>query len=155
MSGAAIPASHRPTLRAPVRPLSDERLVRRAADGDQRAFAAIFERHHQALYRYCRSIVGNGDDASDALQNTMARVLRALPGEERTIALKPWLYRIAHNESLRIIGSRRGEAELDSAPEPAGPSLEGSRPRASGSRSSSRTCARCPTASVGPSSCGS
>ena len=96
-----------------TRLLSDERLTRRASGGDQRAFGAIFRRYHQGLYRFCLAIVGNPDDAQEALQNTMAKVLRALPGEEREIELKPWLYRIAHNESIDLLRRRRETSELD------------------------------------------
>lgn len=92
--------------------LSDERLVRRAAGGEERAFAAIFDRYHQPLYRYCMAIVGDSQDAQDALQNTMLKVLRALPGEAREIKLKPWLYRIAHNESIDVLRRRRDTREL-------------------------------------------
>jgi RNA polymerase sigma factor (sigma-70 family) len=98
-----------------LRALSDERLARWAAKGSQPAFAVIFERHHQALSRYCHSIVGNSHDAADALQNTMLKALRALPGETRTIALKPWLYRIAHNESISLMRARRDHSDLDTA----------------------------------------
>jgi len=93
--------------------LSDQRLTRRAVGGDDRAFAAIFRRYHQSLYRFCLAIVGNPDDAQDALQSTMVKVLRALPGEEREIELKPWLYRIAHNESIDLLRRRRETRELD------------------------------------------
>ncbi|HEX3042066.1 MAG TPA: sigma-70 family RNA polymerase sigma factor [Solirubrobacterales bacterium] len=93
--------------------LSDERLTRRAVGGDERAFAAIFSRYHQSLYRFCLAIVGNPEDAQDALQNTMIKVMRALPGEEREIELKPWLYRIAHNESIDLLRRRRETAQLD------------------------------------------
>ncbi len=93
--------------------LSDERLARRAVEGDERAFAAIFRRYHQSLYRFCLAIVGNPADAQDALQNTMVKVLRALPGEKRVIALKPWLYRIAHNESIELLRHRRDSGPLD------------------------------------------
>jgi RNA polymerase sigma factor (sigma-70 family) len=93
--------------------LSDERLTRRAVGGDERAFGAIFKRYHQSLYRFCLAIVGNPDDASEALQNTMIKVLRALPGEERKIDLKPWLYRIAHNESVDLLRRRRETREID------------------------------------------
>lgn len=93
--------------------LSDERLTRRACGGDQRAFAAIFRRYHQPLYRFCLAIVGNPEDAQDALQNTMVKVMRALPGEEREIELKPWLYRIAHNESIDLLRRRRETRQLD------------------------------------------
>jgi RNA polymerase sigma factor (sigma-70 family) len=93
--------------------LSDDRLTRRAVGGDERAFAAIFRRYHQSLYRFCLAIVGNPEDAQDALQNTMMKVLRALPGEERKIDLKPWLYRIAHNESIDLLRRRRETRPLD------------------------------------------
>src|SRR5215212_6319892 len=96
-----------------ARLLSDERLTQRAVGGDERAFAAIFRRYHQSLYRYCLAIVGNPEDAQDALQNAMVKVLRALPGEERRIDLKPWLYRIAHNESIDLVRRRRESRELD------------------------------------------
>lgn len=96
-----------------ARLLSDERLTQRAVGGDERAFAAIFRRYHQPLYRFCLAIVGNPEDAQDALQNTMMKVLRALPGEERKIDLKPWLYRIAHNESIDLLRRRRETRQLD------------------------------------------
>ncbi len=103
--------------------LSDERLVRRAAGGEERAFAAIFERYHQPLYRYCAAIVGDSQDAQDALQNTMLKVLRALPGEAREIKLKPWLYRIAHNESIDLLRRRRDTRELGAELVAPGPPL--------------------------------
>jgi RNA polymerase sigma factor (sigma-70 family) len=103
--------------------LSDDRLARRAAGGDERAFAAIFRRYHQSLYRFCLAIVGDPQDAQDALQNTMVKVLRALPGEERRIELKPWLYRIAHNESIDLLRRRRETRELDTQLPSPGPGL--------------------------------
>src|SRR5260221_936359 len=96
-----------------ARLLSDGRLTRRAIEGDQRAFSAIYRRYHQSLYRFCLAIVGDSQDAQDALQNTMLKVLRALPGERRQIELKPWLYRIAHNESIELLRRRRRTEQLD------------------------------------------
>src|SRR4051794_10293935 len=78
---------------------SDERLARRATGGDEQALGAIFERYQQELYRFCLGLLGEPQDAQDALQNTMVKALRALPGEKREIALRPWLYRVAHNEA--------------------------------------------------------
>jgi RNA polymerase sigma factor (sigma-70 family) len=92
---------------------SDERLAQRAARGDQAAFEEIYERYHQDLYRFCLAMVGNPPDAQDALQNTMIKVLRSLPGEKRQIKLKPWLYRIARNEAVEILRRRRETAELE------------------------------------------
>lgn len=103
--------SHRPATLVAL--LSDARLMRRAADGDERAFAAIYQRYHQDLYRFCLSILARPEDAQDALQSTMLKAMRALPGEQREIKLKPWLYRIAHNESIELLRKRREEVELD------------------------------------------
>jgi RNA polymerase sigma factor (sigma-70 family) len=103
--------------------MSDERLARRAAKGDRRAFEAIFRRYHQELYRFCLATVGNPQDAQDALQNTMVKMLRALPGEERQIKLKPWLYRIARNEAIETVRRRRPHAELGPEQPGAAPAL--------------------------------
>ena len=107
MSQAAVSVSHGRVPVAGLRLLGDDRLARRAAEGDGQAFAALYQRHHQALYRYCRAILGNPEDAADALQNTMTAALRALPGERREIHVKPWLFRIAHNESITLLRRRR------------------------------------------------
>jgi RNA polymerase sigma factor (sigma-70 family) len=92
---------------------TDESLAREASGGGERALAKIFRSYHQPLYRYCLAIVGSRQDAEDALQETMVKVLRALPGEKREIALKPWLYRIAHNESIDLLRRRREGVSLE------------------------------------------
>ena len=112
--------------RGNVNPLrqSEARLVRRATEGHQAAFAEIFEKHGQELYRYCRAILGDPEDAQDALQNTMDRVLRALPGEQRTIYLRPWLFRVARNEAISLIRNRSDTVELTEASAPAAPAAD-------------------------------
>ncbi len=106
-----------PSTLMPRRLLSDARLARLAGRGDQRAFEAIFERYHQELYRYCRAVLRDPDDAQDALQSTMASALRSLPGDERRIMLRPWLYRVAHNEAISILRQRANMVESDRLPE--------------------------------------
>src|SRR5262245_12556924 len=97
-----------------IRRLRRETPLRsRAARGDAAAFAAVYERHHQALYRYCRSILRHDEDAQDALQNAMARAFAALEREDRDFELRPWLFRIAHNEAISILRRRRETDELD------------------------------------------
>ena len=115
MTGVDEALRERPRGIRPAIPrlLGDERLARMAADGDERAFAAIYRRYGQELHRYCTAILGNAEDAADALQNTMVSAVRALPGERREIALKPWLYRVAHNEAISLLRQRRPGVELD------------------------------------------
>jgi RNA polymerase sigma factor (sigma-70 family) len=106
-----------------MRRSSDERLVRRAKKGDRRAFEAIFERYHQDLYRFCLTMVGDRQDAEDALQATMVKLMRALPGEAREIQLRPWIYRIARNEAIDTIRRRRETVGIVPEQVAAGPGI--------------------------------
>ncbi len=104
-------------LSAP-RSLSGRRLRQLLARGDQRAFEQVFRQHHREIYRYCLGLTENRGDAEDALQATMAAALRSLPGDERDIELRPWLFRVAHNESISIIRGRRETPQTDIQEEP-------------------------------------
>lgn len=101
-------------LRSPLlRPyaLADERLARRVGEADEQAFTELYTRHHQALYRYCRAILRDDADAQDALQSTWTRALVALRDGRRDAPLRPWLYRIAHNEAISFMRRRNRPAD--------------------------------------------
>jgi RNA polymerase sigma factor (sigma-70 family) len=51
----------------------------------------------------------------------MVSALRALPGERRRIVLKPWLYRIAHNEAISLLRRRSDDAPIEDVGEIADP----------------------------------
>lgn len=104
---------------------SDEHLARMASRGSTRAFAVLYERHHQSLFRYCRSIVREPEDARDALQSTMMRAFAALRSGERDLAVRPWLFRIAHNESISILRRRRTDESIVPEEQPGGLDVEG------------------------------
>jgi RNA polymerase sigma factor (sigma-70 family) len=104
--------------------LADERLARAVANGDERAFATIYERYHQELYRYCYWIVRNCDDAYDALQSTLVRSLSALQRRQRDAPLRPWLFRIAHNEAISLIRRRDTTSAPVEASDRSAPSAE-------------------------------
>jgi RNA polymerase sigma factor (sigma-70 family) len=87
--------------------LADERLAQLVAAGRERAFAVLYDRYHQPLYRYCRSMLRNDQDAQDALQSTFAAALAALQESKRNAPFRPWLFRIAHNEAITVIRRRR------------------------------------------------
>lgn len=126
MSEIALPIAGVPRgLQLPGRFLSDERLARLASAGNEGALALLYERHHQALYRYCRSIVHDHDDAQDALQSTMTHAYVALRSSERDLAVRPWLFAIAHNEAVSILRKRRPDDCLVEEHLPSDTSVEG------------------------------
>jgi RNA polymerase sigma factor (sigma-70 family) len=107
-----------------MNPVAVDAAPEQVAPGiDERELGEIFSAYHQQLYRYCLAILGDRQDAEDALQETMVKVIRALPGERREIALKPWLYRIAHNESIDLLRRRRRNIPLEESDPAVGEAL--------------------------------
>jgi RNA polymerase sigma factor (sigma-70 family) len=108
MDAQPILARHAPGsgLPSPVALFGDERLARLVGSGSERAFAAIYDRYHQRLYRYCRSIVREDADAQDALQSVLTSAFVALQRGQRDAPLRPWLFRIAHNEAISLLRRR-------------------------------------------------
>src|SRR5918996_2367908 len=99
-----------------LRVLSDEKLAAMVASGSDDAFATLYTRHHQAVYRYCLSLLRQEADARDALQSSMLAALSALRSRGIEGAFKPWLFRIAHNESVSIIRGHAREAPSEAPP---------------------------------------
>lgn len=96
-----------------LRGLGDEQLTQLVATGSEPAFAVIYDRYMPALLRYCRRILGSSDDAEDAAQAAMVRAMSAL-GKRPPRHLRPWLYRIAHNEAIGLARKNSGAtAQLD------------------------------------------
>ena len=115
MGVTQVPLSQVRSRAVGLRVLSDDRLARMVSTGSEPAFEIISERYQGALYRHCRAILNHHEDASDALQNTLLNAYRALSSKPRDLALRPWLFRIAHNESISLLRRRRPHAELDEA----------------------------------------
>ncbi len=102
----------------------DERLARLVARGDETAFPLLYERYHQQLYRYCRSLTRQDADAQDALQSAFTSAFSALRRGQRDAPMRPWLFRIAHNECVSMLRRRRPEQELSDLTQPTTVSLE-------------------------------
>jgi RNA polymerase sigma factor (sigma-70 family) len=92
-----------PVLSTPLlRTQSDSRLVALAADGHDRAFEAIVERYRRPLQRYLRRLLSEAL-AEDVLQASFVRAWQALRAGTDVRELRPWLYRIAHNQALNTL----------------------------------------------------
>jgi RNA polymerase sigma factor (sigma-70 family) len=121
---ATVTLAPSPSRILPWSRLGDEMLAGRAAAGNGAAFTALYERYYGPLLGYTRSILLDAEDARDATQNALESALRALPGREPGRPLRPWLYKIAHNEAIDIIRRRRPQSELTQASEPIVPGPE-------------------------------
>jgi RNA polymerase sigma factor (sigma-70 family) len=80
---------------------SDEQLVALFRAGNDEAFRVIHDRYRQRLFAYTRQMLpGSRQDAEDALQDVFVRAYSGLRANNRSLALRAWLYRIAHNRCI-------------------------------------------------------
>lgn len=80
---------------------SDEQLVALFRAGNEEAYRVIHDRYRQRLFAYVRQMLaGSGADSEDALQDVFLRAYASLRNDDRPIALRAWLYRVAHNRCI-------------------------------------------------------
>jgi RNA polymerase sigma factor (sigma-70 family) len=91
---------------------ADRVLVGRVRRGDAQAFETIFRRYQTPLLSYCRHMLGNRDEAEDALQQAFIRAHRGLVSSAPPRELRPWLYTIARNCCHSAIAARRPVDDL-------------------------------------------
>lgn len=59
------------------------------------------------LHRYCARMTGSALDGEDVMQEALFEAYRKIELLDDTLALRPWLFRIAHNRCIDFIRSRR------------------------------------------------
>ncbi len=86
----------------------DAALIR-AARADPHAFAALYDRYVDMVYRYLYRQTGRRELAEDLTSLTFVRALAGLRRFDAAQPFAPWLMRIAHNA---LIDERRGAARV-------------------------------------------
>lgn len=76
----------------------DRALAARALAGQQSAYAALMQRHRDAVYRIVRGHVGDGDEALDITQETFVAAFAALARYDGARPFRVWIARIALNK---------------------------------------------------------
>jgi len=87
--------------------MRDSEIVASIVAGDPSGLAAAYDRYAEPLYKYCRSMLSNPPDAADAVQDTFVIASCRLAELRDPDRLRGWLYAIARNECLQILGSPR------------------------------------------------
>jgi len=90
-------------------PDPDQHIIADLKDESKRdlAFHVLVKTYQERLYWHIRKIVLNHDDADDVLQNTFMKVWRSVDKFREESSLYTWLYRIATNESITFLNSKK------------------------------------------------
>jgi RNA polymerase sigma-70 factor (ECF subfamily) len=102
----------------------DSERVARVQAGDLDSFEELMNLYSRRVFRTLVGILGNPDEARDAMQDTFLKAFQHLPGFEGRSKFSTWLVTIAMNTGLQRLRERRPTESLDE-----GFDEEGFRPR--------------------------
>jgi RNA polymerase sigma-70 factor (ECF subfamily) len=68
-------------------------------------FLAMVEGIRPELHRYCARLTGSVIEGEDIVQDALAKALYALSLQPEVPALRPWLFRVAHNQAMDFLKS--------------------------------------------------
>ncbi len=105
-------AAASPAQAAATETFSDERLMRRIANGDQFAMRTLFGRHRVAIYRWLFRLVRDEALAEELLSDVFLDVWRKASSFAGRSSVSTWLLAIARHKALSA-RRRRTHVELD------------------------------------------
>lgn len=97
---------------------ADEELMRKACDGDETAFNALYNRYNKKLYNYLKQKIfrfelhGGGDGLNDLFQDIWINLMKACEHYRETIPFQPYLYKMASNRVVDEYRKKRTRNRL-------------------------------------------
>lgn len=96
--------------------LAEDYLVASARLGGKSAVSRLATLRGPGLFRHAMRLLGNADDAQDAVQEAWIEIIKGLPGLRDDRAFAAWAYRILTRRAARIISARiRDRSAIDNA----------------------------------------
>src|SRR6478736_281991 len=100
--------------------MSDRAIIQQVLAGDVEAFAQLVDRHYARCARIAVRIVGNREDAEEAIQDSFLRAFRALGDYEDRERFSAWLTRILVNQCRTVLARTRKREAVFEALDPRG-----------------------------------
>lgn len=86
---------------------TDEQLLERIRSGDAAAFPELYRRYSPRLYSYCFRLLRNGQNAEDAVQETLIKVHSGQHSVNDARSLRAWIFTIARNEVFGMLRQKK------------------------------------------------
>ncbi len=78
----------------------DKQVIRKALEGDQRAFTDILHRYRGSIYNLIYKMVHNKEETEDLVQEAFIKAFASLSSFNAEYAFSTWLYKIAINNCI-------------------------------------------------------
>ncbi|MEI1278565.1 RNA polymerase subunit sigma-70 [Leptospira hartskeerlii] len=86
-------------------------LLKRIKEGDDKAYIELTGPYRERLYRKAVSMVKDGDDAEDIVQDALISGYRSIRNFRAESGVYTWLYRIVVNKSKDLLAKRKRARE--------------------------------------------
>ncbi|WP_440055024.1 RNA polymerase sigma factor [Pseudoalteromonas sp. T1lg65] len=96
---------------------TEKQLIKQAAQGNERAWQKLLEKHQQRIYNQCLRLIGNPSDAWDVCQDVFLSIYKSLPSYKGDAQFSTWVFRITHARIVDYMRKHRFEDVNDSGVE--------------------------------------
>jgi RNA polymerase sigma-70 factor (ECF subfamily) len=93
-------------------PTEETELVRRARDGDLRAYDELVKRYQERIYATIYHMTSNHEDANDLAQDSFIKAFQALKSFKGGSTFYTWLYRISVNKTINFLKQRKNRTHM-------------------------------------------
>ena len=91
----------------------DRAAVERCMEGDSDAFGELIVRYQRPVFNTVLHMVGDAEDAREVCQQAFMKAFEHLSSYDRDRKFFSWIYRVAVNESINFLKSRKPHESLD------------------------------------------
>lgn len=89
--------------------MDDQSAIEKCRGGDNEAFRHIVERYQGEAIGHAVAILGNREDAMDAVQEAFIDAFQALDRLDLTLRFYPWFYVVLRNRCYKLIGRKKDQ----------------------------------------------
>jgi RNA polymerase sigma-70 factor (ECF subfamily) len=87
--------------------MDDNTAIQQCRDGEQEAFRYLVQRYQAQAIGHAVAILGNREDALDAVQEAFVDAFHALGRFDLTLRFYPWFYAILRNRCFKLAAKRK------------------------------------------------
>ena len=90
----------------------DNQIIPAIRENAERGFRLLMAEYKEPVYWHIRRLVVSHADAQDATQEAFIRIFRCIDQYSGEGTFRAWIFRIATNEALRLLGRNQGKTTL-------------------------------------------